>query len=386
MNILVVIYNPAELFPPTINAVEYLAAKYKKVTLITYAVPGSDQWRFPGNVEVKYIGEWPTNGITGSSWKNLKRFLKFTISLKKTIAQSNFNVVLLYEPHAILSYRLARKYFVKKSPVLWYHNHDIFELKSQRKYSIGWWAVKSEVAIFPKLAIFSLPAIERKAYFPMDKLKGDFFLLPNYPSKSFYSRFYKKQISSESLRLVYQGRIGSGHGLEELIPLLKDPILGKRLSLHLKGIIEDAYKKELLNLACQHNVEDRLFFYGVTSYVEVPKISSTCQIGIGIHTLTETMHVSLGTSSNKIYEYIAVGLPVLLFDNAHFRAHLGKYSWAVFTNCSEASLKSSLEFIIDKLDTLSLQAYKDFTTHLNFENMFDQISKHILDKKGLAFS
>jgi len=85
------------------------------------------------------------------------------------------------------------------------------------------------------------------------------------------------------------------------------------------------------------------------------------------------MNKTLGTSSNKIYEYAASGLPVLLFDNAHFRNHLGQYKWAFFTDCTYESLIVNLEEIILNYPTLSNQARLDFEDKLNFENFIHPV-------------
>lgn len=372
MNVLVIMYNPIELFPPTINAIESLSKICKKISVITHCINKKDVWPYPANVEIKYVGDWKTSG---SSFKNFIKFIKFTLAFLRVLRAGKNELIILYEPHAVLSYRLALQVVKKKNWILWYHNHDIFEIKSQGRFSIGWWAVKGERQIFPKLDLFSLPAMERCAYFPMKSLYGKFFFIPNYPSLHLYNKFYKQKDFSSNIKLIYQGRIDESHGIEEIIPLLADTIEHKSLSLHLKGFITEAYKEKLIQLSIAHNAEEKVFFYGITSYKEVPRLTSDCHIGIGIHTKSEIMHKTLGTSSNKIYEYIALGLPVLLFDNVHFRTHLEKYPWAFFTDCTPNSLKQSLEIIIRKYPALSSSAYNDFTEDLNFEKKFKEAEK-----------
>ena len=55
--------------------------------------------------------------------------------------------------------------------------------------------------MFKYLDLFSLPAIERKDYFPMNELKGQFFYIPNFPSKEFYSKYYKNKTILKSYKL-----------------------------------------------------------------------------------------------------------------------------------------------------------------------------------------
>lgn len=377
MNVLISIFNPAEFYPPTLNAVEYLSGKYDSIVLITHSIEGDNQWKFPENVQVIFAGQWPADLGRSGHWKNAKRFIHYALTFRKIFRSNQYSIVLLFEPYAALAYKLATLFYRRRTPLLWYHNHDILEPLSQGKFSVGQCAIKAEQAIFPSLSIFSLPSNERKEFFPMDKLKGKYFFVPNYPSKQFYSKFYKQKAPSNALRIIFQGRIAEGHGLEDIIALLSEPLEGKELSLHLKGMIDNRYRDKLLALARDHKVTDKLFFHGLTSYKEVPSLASTCHIGVAIHTKTDIMNKTLGTSSNKIYEYAALGLPVLLYDNAHFREHLEKYPWAIFTDCSKNSLQLCLRGIVSRYQELSESAYRDFSEGLNFETQVASVTNYI---------
>ena len=130
-------------------------------------------------------------------------------------------------------------------------------------------------------------------------------------------------------------------------------------------------------MADSAGVSSQVFFYELTSYREVPQLAASCHVGIGIHSKTDIMHTTLGTSSNKIYEYAAAGLPVLVYDNEHFREHLDAYPWALFTDCSNSSLTGCIEKIISGYDHMSEQAYKSFTGQLNYETHFRAVTEFV---------
>lgn len=377
MNVFILMYAPAEIYPPTLNAASCLAKKFNQVTIITNRINADDTWLFPVNVKVVYVNNLNSNRQGANTFQQVAKFYKFIQQVWKHLRNCKYSVILLYEPYALLSYWLVRKLGIKKPLIVWYHNHDIYEMRHQRKYSIGWWAVNREQQMFNKLSIFSLPSNERKAYFPMRNFKGAYFFIPNYPSHEFYLKFYQPKKLADSLRLVYQGRISPGHGLEEIITVLPERIQGKKLSLHLKGLIDDQYKEALIRLAKEHHVENDLFFYDLTSYNKVPELAATCHIGIAIFTKRDIMNRTLSTSSNKIYEYAAVGLPVLLYDTIDFREQLGKFQWAIFTDCTRHSLINSLSIITDQYDRLSEMAHKSFREVLNFENNFNKVTDYI---------
>ena len=337
MNILITIYNPVDLFPPTINAIEALAKQYTSVTLLTNGLAADKRWIFPENVTVHYVNNWPADDAKSGLVSNINRFAKYLFKLKDLMKARNFDLVLLCEPHAALAYRLIVKTGQRKKHLLWYHNHDIYEMSRMRKYSLGWFAARAEQKIFPILSVFTLPANERKAYFPMEQLAGRYFFLPNYPAIALYSRYPAKKTVADEVKLLYQGKITEGHGLEELLQLLPEKINGKKITLHIKGPGDRNYMSKISAMAAAAGVSTQVFFYELTSYREVPQLAASCHVGIGIHTKTDIMHTTLGTSSNKIYEYAAAGLPVLIYNNEHFREHLDAYPWVLFTDCSKTS-------------------------------------------------
>ena len=160
-----------------------------------------------------------------------------------------------------------------------------------------------------------------------------------------------------------------------LFPLLKERIAGKDLILVLKGFIKPKYLELLKSIAAENNVSEKLLYIGPTDYREVIENGRTCHIGIGIHKKDDIMNKTLGTASNKIYEYAALGLPVILYDNEHFREILGKYEWAFFTDTSSGSLRNCLEKIITDYPRLSDLALSDFRKQLSFEQYFQTLKK-----------
>ncbi len=150
-----------------------------------------------------------------------------------------------------------------------------------------------------------------------------------------------------------------------------------KLNLFLKGNIANEYKTKLIDCARLKGVEKQLSFFGITPYVEVPKLTQKAHIGLAIHMGTDVMNRTLGTASNKIYEYAAVGLPVLLYDNKHFREHCDEYEWAFFTDCSKTSLSKCISEILVDYPRLTKVAKSDFEKNLNFEYYFSQVKDHL---------
>lgn len=285
------------------------------------------------------------------------------------------NFILVYDSLSLLAYNLIKHLLDKH--IIWYHNHDVTELKDVRKYSISWFAAKNEIKAFEYLDIFSLPTNERLQYFPMNTYKGKYFFIPNYPAKKFYTPFYKHKLLSKPIRIIFQGSIGFYHGIEEIIPLLKETINGYSLELILKGPCKNEYKQMCMELADKHLVSNKLTFLDVTPYAEVPAASSTCHIGIGILAKQDLMNTTLGTASNKLYEYAAVGLPVIYYNSINFTRYLDKYNWAIPTEVTSKDIREKIGLILKNYEALSASAHNDFMQELNFENGFMQIKTYI---------
>ncbi len=372
--VIVALYSHPEFYPPTLNAIGELSKKFDKVMVYSRNVLKSE-WLYPENVEL--IGIGPIMSIRESENKSfifkMLIFIQYTIGFLKLIRKSKPKIIKVCDVIPLLSLSIIKTFLPSKIK-FWYHNHDVADVNVSRKYTIGWFAAKSEGNMFNYLHILTLPAREREIYFPMFQLKGNYYFLPNYPSIDFYKNFWieNKSIKDE-LRLIYQGTISSGHGIEEIIGIMNNLICGKFVTLHLKGFIAEKYKLELLLCAEKNNVTCQLFFYPVSAYQDVPKLAATCHVGIGIHTGVDIMNTSLGTSSNKIYEYAALGLPVLLYKNKHFYDILGQYDWVRFTDLTQVDLISCLVSIVENYQKNSLNAVESFRNHLNFKEYFDNI-------------
>jgi glycosyltransferase involved in cell wall biosynthesis len=377
--ILVSIYSHPEIYPPTLNAISELSDIFSTVYLV-YRNNLQGNWMYPNNIKEFVSGRFVSqkDQLYVSTVRKIRFFLGFLIDMYRKCYVTKPSIILVYDPIALYSYHLLRPFLFFKHKI-WYHNHDVFELANQRKYSIGWFAVKTEPKTFKYLDLFTLPTHDRLKYFPLATLKGKYFIIPNYPSKRFYEKFYVPRQIEDKVKIIYQGSVSENHGIEEIIELLQQNKLSRPAYLVLKGPCNALYKQKLVDLATKYKVVDKLEFIGISPYAEVPIPGSKCHIGIAIFKSKDIMNVTLGTASNKIYEYAALGLPVLLYNTKQYRQHLGKYTWAFFTDCTEGeAIVHSLEKMISQFDILSKTAHQDFTKDLNFEHYFQPVKLYLL--------
>jgi hypothetical protein len=372
-NLVVAIYYHPEAYPPTLNAINELSSVFDVIDIV-YRPNLVGDWQYPGNVNTIASGHYisAADQEKASLSKKILFFKKFTADFFKSCKTRRPSCILCYDSLALLSYYLIKP-FLRFDHKIWYHNHDVSENIFIRKYSLGWFAKKVEISFVKKLDIFTLPTDERLPYFNMIQFTGKYFCIPNYPSLHFYKPFYHERKIDTEIKIIFQGRIDKGHGIEEVIPLLKNTLSGYKLKLILKGYCKDEYRLEIEKLASTNNVRDSIEFYGFTAYKEVPVIASICHIGIGIFAKDDIMNKTLGTASNKVYEYAAVGLPVLYLEKSSFEKHLQEFSWAFPVALSTISIKSAIESIIVNYNEYSKAAHASFCKKLYFEYAFDEV-------------
>ena len=274
------------------------------------------------------------------------------------------------DPISLFSLRLIRP-FLGYTLKLWYHSHDVTELKSMRTYSVGYFAVQSEHTYFDRIDLFTLPSEARLKFYPIEMLKGKWIVVPNYPSLQRMSQDRSVELKSDGrLKLLYQGRISDEHGLEEMVDFIKSDAA---LLLTIIGPGNDVYIRNLKNRVAELGITQRVAILDPVPYGELQKITITHQVGLAINKPVNTLYSTAVMASNKIYEYAAAGLPILFYKDKHYVDVLSKYPWAFPTGLSLADLSLIIREIKVNFDDLSRKAKEDFHNKLNFTVVFEPV-------------
>lgn len=363
------VYTHPDFYPPTINTIWCLSDYCDKIIVVNNNT-AKEVSTYPSNVGFVPVGSFvPVNkkeklSIVHKLW----RWILFTIQF--CWHSKNAELIIIYDYLPLLSYYFISPFLKYKKKVIWYHNHDVMERRLTRKFSISWLALILERNTLSKVHFFSLPAIERKSYFDTSLFQGQFYFLPNYPSLKLYNHLLSEGKEEQSYQLIFQGSICDGHGLEEICQLLPLVINKRPVKLILKGYLTSSYKDAIKLILERRDALGSIEFVGATPYEEVPKLTARCHLGIAIFTKTDVMNKTLGTASNKIYEYAACGVPILYYDSAHFRQYLSGYDWALDTNLTKESLLAKIEYALIYNDNLSYSAKQTFAENLHYEVFF----------------
>jgi len=366
---LVVMYTHVEGYPPSLNAIQLLSGVFDRLVIL-HRHTLTTTWIFPPMVELVLSGRYQNYAEVKikPAWWKAGSFFKFAWRLIRLLQSRHPEWLIIHEPVALLAWWITRPFY--RQPVkVWYHNHDVIVGNESFLFRL---AYRAQQRAFCHLHVFSLPAEERRVYFPMGELRGAYFYIPNFPGRYLYDRYYRPRKLGSEIRAVYQGHIGSGHGLLEMLEMMAGAGIGRRVTLVLKGFRDEKFFTSLMARAHELTVAGRVEYHPVSSYQSVPEIASRCHFGIGIHTKNDIMNSTLGSASNKIYEYAALGLPVLLFDNSHFRQHLGRNIWALFCDGTAKEIERTLNMAEVNYESFSLAARKSFEENLNFEIAFEK--------------
>ena len=149
-------------------------------------------------------------------------------------------------------------------------------------------------------------------------------------------------IANDTPLLLYLGGITFNRGIEELIESL---VHLDDCRLAVVGYGPDKYKKELSDLATELGVNDRLFFYGPVEHRLVPLFAASADLGVApIKNCCLSYYLSL---PNKLFEYIAAGLPVIGSNLPEIRGVIEEYKiGAVFDPEDPADIAEAAKSIL----------------------------------------
>ena len=369
--------------PPTLNAIALCQRKGLKTTLLRgNLVFSKDNYHLP--TEVVELGQSLEirQFETATVFKKTLRFATFCWKLAAVLRRERPKILLLHDHLSLFAFHLIAPW-VRFSGLVWHNSYDAIDRNTNKlsNFSLIGQLYANYAAAFARLDVFTLPTETRKAFYPIASVKKTIAVIPNFPARFLYDRYYTpKATPQQTLELIYQGALGPGHGFEEVLDILPEPLAGCQLRLTLKGWVRPDFKTQIERYAVQKAVADHLRWVGFGPYPSVPEVAAQCHIGLAIFTAQDIMNRTLGTASNKIYEYAALGLPVLMFDTPYFREALGHRAWVYFTDLTPQSLRACLAEMLLNYQQNSAAARADFENELNFEKVFMPVLDQVLEQ------
>jgi glycosyltransferase involved in cell wall biosynthesis len=376
----ILLYANPDHYPPTINAVHLLSEHFDVVLIGRNQDPPF--WKYPANVKVHRLGkntsvrEREQQSVRMKLWE----YINFVASASRLL--KDVSLIYAYDAFAYTAAYLCRLLQNKATPLI-YHNHDLsgqlFSLSS-----LSGWVQKGERRWAHKANFVVFPSQERASLFKkLINFNGQVIIVPNFPRKSYFQEHPDlKNIISDRFQkpqILLQGYISIKNSLLELIDSLT--ILENSIDLKLIGPLREDEKHLMIDHANRKKVADRVKYFMPVPYNELPSHTWKACIGVCLYKRIDINHQTMGTASNKIYEYAACGLPVIVSDQPNYREHLDSEIWVRFADPDNPkSIASAVQDILSdfgKYETMCLAARRAFEERYNYESVFYPLLSNI---------
>jgi glycosyltransferase involved in cell wall biosynthesis len=180
----------------------------------------------------------------------------------------------------------------------------------------------------------------------------------------------------EGLRLIYTGSVHVAACLDQVIRALAQVQIPIRLSVVGWGTEEHVKKLKALATAC--NCSDRIVFVGPVPRERLAAIAASADAGLALYPCSEAAPLNERLCSpNKVYEYMAAGLPVITNNSPSMVSLVQKKGWGL---CVPPNEPSAIAAAVEQLGRnprlrriMSARAVELHKTCMNFQYQADQL-------------
>ncbi len=378
----IMIYFNPDYYPPTINAVHLLSEHFDVVLIGRNHDPAN--WEYPSNVKVHRLGQYASarEREQVSALNKLWEYINFVVQARRLL--KDVSLIYAYDAFAYTAAYLCQLMRVQPIPLI-YHNHDLFNRLLPLSSLSGWvqrgerrWVHKANIVVFPSQA--------RALFFQnLTSFKGQLMIVPNFPRKSFFKTYQEfNNIILERFKknqILLQGTVSVHTSMLELIDSLT--FLDNSTELKLIGPIKEKEHDLMIEFAVQKNVFERVKYCMPVPYNKLSSHTWMASVGVCLYKKININHQTMGTASNKIYEYAACGLPIVVSDFPNYREHLKSETWVRFADPEDShSIASAIQDILNdfgKYQAMCLAARQAFEEKYNYESAFSPLLSKIQD-------
>lgn len=317
----VIIYANPDDYPPTINAVTILSKEFD--IIIICRNQNKTQITYHDNVRLYRLGKLKTSREKETQGAGVK-IIEYILFVMRTIFYIRFHncrLIYSYDMHAFVAGFLASR--VGRNIPLIYHNHELTSSEEVKGLSciIKW--IELSLARYADKIVF--PDIGRARFFQSKaKLKELPVIVMNVPLRvdklppNKLKEILKTKGFSEGTKVIlYQGAVAKAHALTEIIKSMV--YWPENTILVIIGIIYGEFDKEINALAKAFNVSSRVIILPFVPFSQLFSYTVGAYIGLALFKSEHINLIFIAGASNKIFEYLAMGIPVITNDSPYFR-------------------------------------------------------------------
>ena len=331
--LLAAIYHNADYYPPTVNAINQLSTEFQ-VTLICRNI--DEPFRcWPDGIEVERVGA-PGNiegKVTQTPIAKLMEYGAFRSSIRRVLERDRPRVAYAWEPHAFAAV-IAAGATRLHIPIV-YHLHEMPEVASTSFASLQGWITRYARRHTGDASAIVFPEKNRaEQYLKETEDSRPALIVPNCPARNFAPRLPPwSDLIGRRLRsseLLYMGTLGESNGSLEAVCALA--LLGPSTRLTMIGRASSDLCNEILRMAEANAVTARVSLPGWMPHSALPARAMAASVGLSLHKPVSRNLEFASSATNKIFEYAACGLPVVMPDRASYREMFANERWAMFAD------------------------------------------------------
>jgi len=266
-------------------------------------------------------------------WEKKSDRVRNILQLISYLWKENASVYILHDPELLIIVPFLK--FFKKGKII-YDIHENYRYLMTEKL----WIPEALRNIIAKLYVLIENIILHfvdMIWYPVDNIGKHYddnrkikkLLVPNVPDLNHFE--FKVDSYPKDNILIYLGTIVEDRGIRELVLAFKK-ILQKFPSYKLKLIghfLSENYKTEILNLIKEKGLEGKAEWVNRLPYREIPGILSRTKIGYINYLPTPN---NMNTLSNKLFEYLSMGIPVIAPAYPNYIQILEKHNCGICVN------------------------------------------------------
>jgi len=379
----IIIYANPDYYPPLISVVRLLVEEFDLV--IISRNHDRPQPIYPNNVKLYRLGQLKTEREKQKQGK-IKKVLEYLTFLIRSVFYVRFfkcNLIYSYDMHGFLA-GLFASYSGKKIPLI-YHNLDITDLKLVSGLSLF---VKHFEILFARYANkIAFPDINRARFF---KKEANLKYLPEVvmntplritqlPLRNLLKEILISKSINEKVRVLsLHGSIGATCYVMELVQSMV--YWPSDTMLILIGWGNEDFLQKVFSLAHSLNLEKRCLYIPPVPHTELFSYLIGSYLGFALYRPIDIDRVYTAGGSNKLYECLSLGIPVITNNNPAFREVIDE-SLVYFANpdSQEDIIRVVNLALSDKEGYLrkSRAAREAHLIKLNYEEQFRPIMAYI---------
>lgn len=339
-----IIYSEPAAYPPIINGAQLLNKAGLHLNILARDYVGATGYRysasFPQHTRIQRF-----TTAARASWVQYAVFVWHVWRHALPAAR----VFLGYDMHGFLPARLLASRY--RRPLI-YHCHDYVQNGAAQSLGARW--VKAFEQRYAKSAdLVVAPDRERGCVMRRElQLPRSPITVANSPLNRFDSTgaALHQALSAQGKQftriVLRQGRIGPGHAIEATLRSL--PAWSSRQwAFVLLGPGDLAYLTYLQEMSSNLGMSEQFAILHPVPYVQVSQFTPGADLGHALYEPTSVNHLYSTTASNKMMEYMAAGLPLLVSDRPAVRDFVEQYQCGLSADeCDPVSIADAVNAIL----------------------------------------